>query len=151
MHRIYEDEGVFNFIYLIPQMIYAILISSIISYIIRFLSLSDKTIIEIKKEKDIQILKLKAPKTLKILKIKFICFFSLSLLFLILIWYYISCFCAVYRNTQIYLLKNILISFGISLIYPFFIALIPSIIRAVSLYKPGNCLYKLSKVIQKVI
>ena len=92
MHRIYEDEGVFNFIYLIPQMIYAILISSIISYIIRFLSLSDKTIIEIKKEKDIQILKLKAPKTLKILKIKFICFFSLSLLFLILIWYYISMF-----------------------------------------------------------
>ena len=148
MHRIYEDEGVFNFIYLIPQMIYSILISSIINYIITFLSLSDKTIIEIKKEKDIQILKLKAPKTLKILKIKFICFFSLSLLFLILIWYYISCFCAVYRNAQIYLLKNILISFGISLIYPFFIALIPSVIRVVSLYKPGKCLYKLSKIIQ---
>ena len=51
MHKIYEDEGVFNFIYLIPQMIYSTLISSIINLLIRFLALSEKNIVALKREK----------------------------------------------------------------------------------------------------
>ena len=51
MHKIYEDEGIFNFIYLLPKIIYSTLISSIIFSIIKNVSLSDKKIIEFKKKR----------------------------------------------------------------------------------------------------
>ena len=60
-------------------------------------------------------------------------------------------FCAIYRNTQYHLIKDTLISFGLSLIYPFFIYLIPGFFRIPSLSKTKTkrkCLYNFSKVIQ---
>ena len=51
MHKIYEDEGIFNFIYSIPQMIYSSVISTIINSIIRTLSLTANTLLKIKNEK----------------------------------------------------------------------------------------------------
>ena len=49
MHQIYKDEGNFNFIYQIPQIIYSTLISSVLNTILKFLSLSENDIIKIKK------------------------------------------------------------------------------------------------------
>ena len=54
-------------------------------------------------------------------------------------------FNAVYRNTQYLLLKDTLISFGISLIFPFVIYLIPGLLRIPALTDPEKnkkCLYK---------
>ena len=115
MHKIYEEKGNVNFIYYIPQIIYSTIISSVISFIIKFLSLSEKNIIEIKKTKENK--SEKALKILKCLNIKFVLFFILCFIFLFLFWYYLSCFCAVYVNTQIHLIKDTLTSFGLSLIY----------------------------------
>ena len=50
MHKIYIDEGAFNFIYQFPQIIYSSLISMIISNLIKYLSLTEKNIITLKKE-----------------------------------------------------------------------------------------------------
>ena len=50
MHKIYIDEGSFNFIYQFPQIIYYSLISMIISNLIKYLSLTEKNIITLKKE-----------------------------------------------------------------------------------------------------
>ena len=144
----YEDEGIFNFIYSIPNIIYSLIISSIINILISKLSLSDENIIELKKESDINKLQMIKPKIIKKIKIKFFLFYSFNCIFLILFWYYISCFCAVYKNTQIYLLKNTLISFGISFLYPFILSLFPAIIRIKSLREPGEFLFKLSKFYQ---
>ena len=72
----------------------------------------------------------------------------MSFLLLGLFWYYVSCFCAIFKNTQIYLLKEILISFSISLLYPFIQILFPSIFRIISLNKPEELLFKISKLIQ---
>ena len=44
-------------------------------------------------------------------------------------WYYISCFCAVYKNTQIILIDDTLISFTVSMLYPFCFNLIPGMPR----------------------
>ena len=60
-------------------------------------------------------------------------------------------FGAIYRNTQLHLLKDTLISFGLSLIYPFFIYLLPGLFRIPALSdekKSSKCLYKFSKVLQ---
>ena len=105
MHKIYEDKGNFNFIYQIPQIIYSTIISNIIIIIIAYFSLTEKNIIEMKNINQNQ--NDKISKILKCIKIKFISFFIINYLLLLLFWYYISCFCAVYKNTQIYLTKDI--------------------------------------------
>ena len=55
-------------------------------------------------------------KVRKCLIIKYICFYIFGTFFLLFLWYYLSSFGAVYKNTQIYLIKNTLISVGFSLI-----------------------------------
>ena len=151
--KIYLDEGKFNFIYQIPQIIYSSLISAVLSVIIKYLSLSEKNIIEIKNEKDIDSLKEKVEKLFNKLKIKFILFFILTFLLLLFFMYYISCFCCIYENTQFHLIKDSIISFALSLIYPFGIYLFPGIFRIPALRaekKDKQYLYKFSLFIQSL-
>ena len=152
IHKIYEDEGKYNFIYQIPKILYSTLISTIINIISKNLSISEKNIINIRKNKDVNnnmIIKLK-----KCLKIKFILFFIFTFLLLPLFWYYVSIFCIIYRNSQFHVLKDTLISFGLSLSYPIGLCLLPGIFRIPSLKaskKNKKCLYKLSQFIQNVL
>ena len=151
MHEIYIDQGDFNFIYQIPIIIYSSLICFVFNNIVKSLSLSEKNIISLKfKNNDI---KEEIPLVLKCLKIKFIFFFLLQFIFLILFWYYISCFCAVYNNTQIHLIKDTLISFGLSMLYPFGLCLLPRIFRipAIKAEKADKeNLFKFSKLLQLI-
>ena len=60
-------------------------------------------------------------------------------------------FGAVYKNTQYHLLKDTLISFGLSMLYPFGIYLLPGLFRIPALADPNKkreCLYKFSKLLQ---
>ena len=60
-------------------------------------------------------------------------------------------FCAIYRNTQIHLLKDTLMSFGLSLLFPFCVYLIPGFVRIFALSYCKNkreCLYNFSKFLQ---
>ena len=151
MHQIYEDHGVFNFIFQIPQIIYSTIISIVIRTLLSLLSLSEKNIIEIKNQETLETAKNTAKEKQKCLLIKFIIFFTISFSFLVFFWYYISCFCAVYKNTQIYLIKDTAISFGTSLIYPFVINLIPGFLRIHSINNGRKkCLYRISKIIQLI-
>ena len=59
MHEIYIDKGDFNFIYQISQIIYSSLISAVISIIIKYLSLSEQSIVEMKNEKLRKIIQMK--------------------------------------------------------------------------------------------
>ena len=134
MHKIYEDKGKFNFLYQIPQIIYSTLISIVISILIKKLALSQKKIMEIKKEKNKNILDKKYyQKLLKNLKIRFVLFFIISFLILLFFLYYITCFCGVYINTQTHLIKDSVISLITSLFIPLIICLIPGIFRIYSL------------------
>ena len=151
MHKIYDDGGTFDFIYQIPQILYSSIISSIINTLVKYFSLSEKKILEIKNEMNIENLDKKANDEIKILTIKFKLFFIISFAFILFFWYYISCFCAVYKNTQLHLIKDTIISFGLSLLYPFGFYLIPGIFRIYSLRsseKNRQCLYKFSNIIQ---
>ena len=149
MHKIYTDSGSFDLNYQLPQTIYSFLISSAINFIIEYLSLSEDAIISIKGKKNINLNISK--RTISRMKVKFGIFFIISFILLVCFGYYISCFCCIYENTQIHLLKDSLISFGISLINPIFINLIPGIFRIVALRSKKinkECLYKLSKFIE---
>ena len=88
---------------------------------------------------------------LKCMKIKFAIFFILNFILLALFWYYLTCFNAIYKNTQIYLIENTFISFAFSLFYPFIINILPTMIRMNSIHssnKDQEYCYKLSQIIQ---
>ena len=152
MHKIYEDEGAFNFIYQLPNILYSTIISTFFSTLIKFFSLTENNILSIKNAKDgienINKIKLKI---LECVVIKFIIFFLLDFIFLLFFWYYLSSFCSVYKNTQTHLITDTFVSFILSLLYPFGINLLPGIFRIPSINaikKDKKCMYIFSKIIQ---
>ena len=149
MHKIYEGQGDFNIIYQLPNIFYSTIISTFFSTLIKFFSLTENNILPIKNAKK-NLIEMKL-KILKRLTIKFIIFFLLDFIFLLFFWYYLSSFCSVYKNTHIYLIKDTLISFTLSLLYPFGINLLPGIFRIPSINskrKDRKCMYNFSKIIQ---
>ena len=117
--------------------------------ILKRLSLSESQILAIKLEGNYLIAQKKSKNIRMYIKIKLSIFFILSFIFMTFFWYFISCFCAVYKNTQIHLIKDTLISFGLSLLYPFGLNLLPGILRIPSLKSQDRkCIYKISQIIQ---
>ena len=148
-HQIYLDEGKYNLSYFLPQIIYSFVISHLISVALKYFSLSERNLLEIKNEENLEEISDKADNVKRCLIIKYIIFFIISFVFLIVFWYYLSSFCAVYINTQIYLLINTFISFIISSLFPLVFNLIPCIFRIQSLKnKKSEFLYNISKFIQ---
>ena len=151
MHKIYEDQGSYNIIYQLPQIAYSSLVSTALDILLKLLALSEGNILEFKKDKEKTNLDKREKSLNSKLSIKFIIFFIISTIFLLLFWYYLSMFGAIYRNTQLHLIKDTLISFGLSLLYPFGIYLIPGIFRILSLSNNKNkrkCLYNVSLLFQ---
>ncbi len=149
MHKVFENNGEFNIIYQIPQILYSSIVSMITNILLKFLCLSEKSILDLKKEKSMKTISGKSEKIEKCLKIKLFIYFVLGLLLMLFFWYFISTFCAVYSNTQIILIKNTLLSFTLSMIYPFGYVLLPCIIRIPALRAKNQdqeFLYKLSKI-----
>ena len=152
MHQIYEDGGDYNFGYQFPYIIISAIIATLaLRLMLHFLVLTDKDILEVKlqntKEKTIKMKK----KKLKCMKIKFAIFFILNFILLGLFWYYLTCFNAIYENTQIYLIENTFISFGFSSVYPFVINIFPIIIRMSAIHsskKDKEYIYKISLIVQ---
>ena len=129
MNKINDDHGKYDFLYQIPQLFYSTIISAVINMILKFLSLSEKQILNIKQEKDYIKAKKISKSIKKCLKIKLAFFFTLSFLLMLFFWYFISCFCAVYKNTQIILIIDTLISFSLSMVYPLGLNLLPGFFR----------------------
>ena len=150
MHQIYEDQGEFNIGYQITQIIYSSLISNLFSAFIKYPALTEENVLYIKHSKKYDKLKKKVKKIYKILNIKFILFCIISSLMLLIFFYYVACFCVVYKNTQTHLIKDSIFSFGLSLIYPFLFYLLPGVLRIPSIIYQKKILYKISKIIQNL-
>ena len=107
MNAIFLTYGKYDFIQKIPQMIYSVIISQLIE---------DKYVYQIKRMKIRSLMKMN--KIYLIINIKLCFFFIITFLIFIFYWYVISAFCAVYMNTQIIFIKDSVLSFILSLIYP---------------------------------
>ena len=150
MRYIFTNEGRYNFLYQIPQVLYSTLISSVMTYILKILSLSQNDLIKIRKESDRSKAKQMAANSKKCLTIKLYIFFIIGICLIIFCWYYTTAFAAVYPNTQMHLIKDTLISFGISMVYPFVINIMPGLLRIPSLKaknKDKKCMYTTSKIL----
>ena len=151
MHNIYITNGSFNIEYQLPKIIYSSLISMTLNILLKMLALTNDSILKLKQKKSEKNIKEKRDNLYNTLKIRFVLYFIISFIFLLFFWYYISMFCTIYRNTQYHLLKDTLISFALSLLYPLGIYLIPGFFRIYSLAEPKTkreYLYKFSKILQ---
>lgn len=105
--------------------------------------MTESNLIKLKQEARKKDAMMKKEKTVKIIKIKLILFFIINFAFIILFWFYLSCFCAVYKNTAF--------SFLTSMIYPLIIYFLPGIFRLVALNdkkKDKEFMFKFSKALQ---
>ena len=148
LNKIYQYK--YKFYDFFPQAFYSSIIIYVFEEFLKILALSQQNILQLKHEKNKSNLKARIVTIIKCLKIKFICFFILSFIFLLFFWFYVACFCSIYKNTQIFLIQVMLISYLISLIHPFITCLIPGIFRIPALKGPGKCIYKISQFIQFV-
>ena len=151
MHKIYESKGSFDIEYQLPIIMCSSLISLILDKLLKLLALSNDEIVSFKHNKERKDINEKGKYLESKLNTKFVFYFIVSFIFLLFFWYYISMFGAIYRNTQIHLLKDTLLSFGLSLLYPFGICLLPGFFRIQALSDPKKksaYLYNFSKVLQ---
>ena len=147
MHKIYIEDGKFDFSHQLPIIIYALLISYILKIILNYLGFYEQNIIVIKqlgKNEE------KVIKEFKKINYKVLIFFILANIFLFFFWIYLGCFCAVYKNTQTHLLLNGFLSFAFSFIFQIIIYLLPGIFRIIALKDTGKgpILYKFGQFLQ---
>ena len=146
IHKIYIDSGSFNFLYLLPRIIYSSIISSILNTILKALALTEKNILELKKTKSCEI-NIESKKIIKFLYYKFILFFIISFIFLLFFWYYISSFCAVFPKTQAEIIAITIIAIIFGVIFQFIFALIIAGLRYVGLKYKQSIIYRISQIL----
>ena len=81
MHKIYIELGKYKILYQLPQMVYSLLISSLINYILKYISLSGKNIIIIKRISNLEKALKKAKEIEKCEKNKILIFYIISFFF----------------------------------------------------------------------
>ena len=148
IHKIYEENGRYDYMYYAPYISISYGISHLLYIIIKLIFLSERNISEIRKKQTLYSANLSAGNAKRCIKIKSAIFFLLGLLFLVFFWYVLSAFGAVFQNTQIYIFENALISFCISLTHPFIFNLHPCIFRKASFCCKSGCMYKFSLFLQ---
>ena len=148
IHKIYKLDGKYVVKYFMPKILISFIISYIIILILQYIVLSERIIYQIKKEISLSSVKDLSQKVKKKLIKKYVLFFIFSFLFLIFCWFLLSSFSAVYQNTQVIILFNTLISFGMSICYTFIFNIFPAIIRIYSLSSKSKYMFKISKILQ---
>ena len=148
MRAIYIYKGNTNAAIHIPNIILSSLCSIIMSLIVRFVSLNERDIVKITQESNPESRKTLAEKARRISKIKLIILYAVSGTLIALCWYYVSAFCAVFKNSQGHYFINFFVAFIVCNIWPCVTSLIPAFLRQSAL-KDGTSetLYKISQII----
>ena len=146
----YHYEGKLGILFNLQNTIFSTLastlVSIILSAILNCLSNSKdkinsaKTAKEVKKEKRKQLFK----RILKILRIKIIFFIVIEGILMLFFWYYVSCFCAVFRGSQMSWLQGGITSLIIGMLLPFPISFGIVLMRYLSMKKKCEKLFRLS-------
>ena len=130
MDSIYQNNGSLPIKELLIQVSSSsLVVTALLRLIIEFLFLTEKNILNVKKQKTEEKAKEEKEKALKIICIKFVFFFFVNILLLVFFLFYLTCFNALYPNTQIMLLIDTTISFGLYNIYPCIYCIIPAFFR----------------------
>ena len=147
MRQIYIYKGNTDAAVHVPNIILSSLCCLIMNFIIRFVSLSERDISKINCERNVNRKNELCEKTKKTLKLKLIILFVISGALIALFWYYVSAFCAVFKNSQGHYFFNVLVAFIVCNLWPCVTSLIPPILRMKGLRDKSPCMYKASQII----
>ena len=132
----------------IANTVYSSLLSMTLLIMLKFICLTHNSVRVLRKFKDIEYARKKSICVLRCIKIRVVIYYILSFAFLAIFGYYILCFCAIFENTQIELVKSTFTSWLISLLYPLVICFITSIFRALSFKCNNRILYLIKNLMQ---
>ena len=141
--RKYKNNSL-SFLVGLPKTIFSNLIAFFICGFLNYLS-NNKIEQIIKNEKFSDEFKLIGEKILKLYKTKLIYYFIISTLIMFICFYFVSVFCAVYKNIQVNWIISSLQSCAIVFIIPFIFGIIVMIVWRISLSFRKKNLYKFSK------
>ena len=113
--------------------------------LIRFIITSHKKLIKLKNMEIYEEAQKESFSIHKSLIIKYIIYYIVGSILLIVFWYFITSFCAIFHYTQNHLFLNAFISFCFSMIYPFIYLLIPAWFRYLALRKNYEKFYCISQ------
>ena len=147
MRAIYIYKGNTNAAVHIPNIILSSLCCLVANLIIRFVSLNEREISKILQINDPNERKKLSNQMKKISNIKLIVLYSISGALLVLFWYYVSAFCAVFKNSQGHYFINVLVSFIICNLWPCVISLIPAFLRKKALENNSETMYNVSQIL----
>ena len=151
VNNIYIFKGKWNLSYSYISIICSSLIASLVKNILIETMFTESDVLSIKYTFNKNIIK----KTIGIVVLKSILFFVISILSLACIWVYVTCYFTVFKNSQDYVIINIIIGFAILLIEPLVFHIIPAFVRFISLAnrkkKNKLCLYIFSKILLVLI
>ena len=123
---------------------------TIIVIMLKFLCLTHGSIRGLKKLETGDKIRQKSVWTIRCIKIRICVYYILSYVFLLVFGYYVGCFCAIYKNTQLDLIISMFTSWGLSQFYPFMICFATTITRMIALKGKCKFFYKINKLMQMV-
>ena len=151
MYKKQDIEENWSFVQKLPQVLFVLIANHIIEVYLCYLSMTDSVYYEIKELSKKPDNSKKIINMIDCMKTKLIIFFISTFILFLAYWYFISAFCAVYKNTQYIFVRDSSISFATSLLDPFVTYGLTMILRKISLSiccrKKAGCLYKLSDII----
>ena len=150
MRQIYIYKGNTDAAVHVPNIILSSLCCIIMNFIVRFVSLSERDISKINSERNADNKKKLCEKTQKLLKIKLLILFIISAILIGICWYYVSAFCAVFKNSQGHYFINVLVAFIVCNVWPCVTSLIPPILRKKSIDNDSSCMYTASQIISYI-
>ena len=151
IHKLYENGGKFDIIYFLPSIGISFGVANLLTVIIKLIFLTERNIVQVRNQATYSAAERISENVRRNIVIKHVIFYILGIIFLLCFWMLLSSFGAVYPNSQMILFECVLISFGISFIFPFFYNIIPCIFRFWSLSsktKSLKCIYNFSKFLQ---
>ena len=144
----YHNDGVLDFVSGLPKSIYSFVATLVTTNLLRMLSNSKGELIEVIKKRRIykdylHLIIIKLDKLRRKLIIYFILVYILELFFL----YFVTAFCAVYRNSQKFWFFGCLESFGMDSLVALIICIFLALFRFISIKKHIKCFYVLANII----
>ena len=148
----YHNDGVLDFFSGLPKSIYSFVATLITTNLLKMLSNSQSELKKVIREKGksdnyIKIINIKLNKLWKKLIVYFILVFLLETFFL----YYVTVFCAVYKNSQKYWFYGCLESFGTDCLVALSVCIFVSLFRYISIKKKIKCCYIFANIIANFI
>ena len=143
--EIYDDRGEYSMKLQILNIFISSILFSFTIILIRFIITSHKKLIKLKNMEIYEEAQKESFSIHKSLIIKYIIYYIVGSILLIVFWYFITSFCAIFHYTQNHLFLNAFISFCFSMIYPFIYLLIPAWFRYLALRKNYEKFYCISQ------